>query len=149
MPSVHEIHEAPGNMSTASENYLEVIFELSMTGQPVRSVDVAKLMGVSKASVNKAIGVLRGAGMVEQELYGSIQLTPEGLQRAKEVAQRHGTIKRFLTEVLGIDEATAEGDACRMEHVVTETTMRAWSKYVERELSDSKTEKKQERSRTT
>lgn len=135
MSSSHEIHEAPGNISTASENYLEVIYELSQAGNPVRSVEVAKRMGVSKASVNKAIGVLRGVGLVEQELYGSIELTPEGLERAKEVMQRHQTIKRFLIEILGIDEQTADDDACRMEHVVSEKTMRAWSDYVSKELS--------------
>ncbi len=72
-------------ISTSSENYLEAIFHLSQGGNPVRSVDVAERIGVSKASVNKAISVLRQAGMVEQELYGTIILTPLGSSRAKEV----------------------------------------------------------------
>jgi len=138
MSSSHEIHEIPSNISMSSENYLEVIYDLAREGCPVRSVDVAKRMGVSKASVNKAVGVLREAGLVEQELYGSIELTADGLKQAKEVTNRHLTIRRFLTEILGVDEETADNDACRMEHVVSEKTMHAWAEYVKKAIDMSK-----------
>lgn len=121
------------HISTSSENYLEVIYDLSRSG-PVRSVDVATRMHVSKASVNKAIGVLRQAGLVDQQLYGAITLTNEGYERAREVERRHSTIKKFLVDVLGVDEKIADEDACRMEHVVSETTMRRWADYIENVL---------------
>lgn len=123
-------------ISTSSENYLEVIYELSDEGKGVRSVDVAKQMQVSKASVNKAVGVLRDAGMADQQLYGTITLTEQGYQRAKEVARRHWTIKRFLMKVLEVDEETANNDACGMEHVISDVTMRRWTDYIERVLKD-------------
>lgn len=128
------------DITVSSENYLEVIYELATRGRPVRSVEVAKEMDVSKASVNKAIGVLRDAGYVEQELYGSIELTPKGVGRAKEVMLRHQVLKRFLIEALGVDEVTADDDACRMEHVISEQTMGKWIKHVEKhmDLSDLK-----------
>lgn len=128
----HQIKES--DISTSSENYLEVIYELSQKGNSVKSVEVAKRMDVSKASVNKAIGVLRNAGMVEQQLYGSIMLTEQGVERAKEVAYRHQTIKKFLINILGVDETTADEDACRMEHVVSEKTMKLWTRYLDNKL---------------
>ena len=121
-------------ISTSSENYLEAIFHLSQGGNPVRSVDVAERIGVSKASVNKAISVLRQAGMVEQELYGTIILTPLGSSRAKEVVRRHMLLKRFLTEVLGVCAEVADEDACRMEHVISEETISRLIDHMERIL---------------
>ena len=126
------------DITVSSENYLEVIYELARDGKPVRSVEVAKEMDVSKASVNKAIGVLRDAGYVEQELYGSIQLTPLGTARAKEVMLRHQVVKRFLIVALGVDELTADEDACRMEHVISKQTMDKWMDHIAKhvDLSD-------------
>ena len=129
------------SISTASENYLEVIYELSKDGRGVRSVDVAKQLQVSKASVNKAVGVLRQAGMVDQQLYGVISLTQQGLERAKEVDRRHRTIKYFLTDILHVDEETADDDACRMEHVVSDITMKRWTDYIERVLESGEAQR--------
>jgi len=123
-------------ISTSSENYLETIYNLSKEAGAVRSIDVANCIGVSKASVNKAISILREAGMVEQELYGSITLTPLGKARAKEVFRRHCTLKRFLIRILGVQEEVAEKDACRMEHVISEETMRLWTDYLEEQLGN-------------
>lgn len=117
-------------LSTASENYLEVIFDLAKSGASVRSVDVATRMNVSKASVNKAIGILKDAGMVDQQYYGMITLTPLGKTCAQAVDTRHKVIKRFLIEVLGVDNETADQDACKMEHVVSEQTIERWKAYM-------------------
>lgn len=118
------------DITVSSENYLEVIYDLAAEGKSVRSVDVAKEMDVSKASVNKAVGVLRDAGYVTQQLYGSIELTPSGRARAKEVMLRHQVIKRFLIQILGVNEVQADEDACRMEHVVSEETMARWTEFM-------------------
>ena len=121
-------------ISTSSENYLETIYTLSKDGAPVRSVDVSARLGVSKASVNKAVSVLREAGMVEQELYGSILLTEMGRARAREVFHRHCMLKTFLTDVLGVQDEIAEDDACRMEHVVSDDTMVLLTNYLQQLL---------------
>lgn len=123
-------------ISTSSENYLEVIYNLSKDTGSVRSIDVANSLGVSKASVNKAVSILKEAGMVEQELYGAITLTPLGESKAREVFHRHCTIKRFLVNILGVPEDVAEEDACRMEHVISAETMQLLTGYLERQLGD-------------
>ena len=110
-------------ISAASQDYLEVLLELSEEEHSVRSIDVAKRIGVSRASVNKAIGVLKESGFVEQEKYSEITLTGEGIRAAKAVLKRHSTLKQFLTEVLHVSEEIAENDACRMEHVISLETL--------------------------
>ena len=116
----------------ASENYLEAILKLEDENQQVRSIDVATELRVSRPSVNKALGVLKKAGMVEQQPYGQISLTMEGRKKASEVMRRHQTLKRFLIKVLGVDEETADNDACRMEHVVSAQTMSKLTDYFEK-----------------
>ncbi len=120
-------------LSPSSEDYLEAIHQLLKEEPHVHSVQVAQRLKVSKPSVNKAMGVLKEAGLVEQEPYGTLWLTEEGERIARQVAFRHSTLKHFLTDVLGIDEATAETDACRMEHVISNTTLVKWVEYMARQ----------------
>ena len=120
-------------LSPSSEDYLEAIHQLLKEEPHVHSVQVAQRLKVSKPSVNKAMGVLKEAGLVEQEPYGTLWLTEEGERIARQVAFRPSTLKHFLTDVLGIDEATAETDACRMEHVISNTTLAKWVEYMARQ----------------
>jgi DtxR family transcriptional regulator, Mn-dependent transcriptional regulator len=122
-------------LTPSSEDYLETILELSGKNEAVRSVDIALHLHVSKASVNKAMGILREAGLIDQAFYGMIHLTALGSRRAAEILDRHTMLKRFLVEILEIDEATAELDACRMEHVISDTTRVRWLNYLRRVLS--------------
>lgn len=119
------------NLREASENYLEAILKLEDSAKSVRSIDVASELQVSRPSVNKALGVLKKAGMVEQQPYGRISLTAEGRARAAEVARRHAVLKDFLVDVLRVDEETADFDACKMEHVISEQTMKKLADYFE------------------
>ena len=104
----------------SGENYLELILDIYREQGEVRSVDIARRLVVSRASVSKALGVLREAGMVEPAYYGKVVLTEEGMQRAAEVRGRHELLCRYLVDVLGVSREIAEADVCRMEHVVSE-----------------------------
>ena len=107
----------------SGENYLETILLLEMRNGTVRAVDIANELGYSKPSVTRAMGVRKKAGLVDQELYGTIQLTEAGRKRANEIYDRHVLIKEFLMTVLSLDARTAETDACRIEHIVSQTTI--------------------------
>ena len=110
-------------LQESGENYLETILLLEMRNGTVRAVDIANELGYSKPSVTRAMGVLKKAGLVDQELYGTIQLTEAGRKRANEIYDRHVLIKEFLMTVLSLDARTAETDACRIEHIVSQTTI--------------------------
>ncbi len=113
------------------EDYLETIAMLGgTTGVSVRSVDVATKMGVSKASVNKAVSVLKEKKLVDQPYYGDITLTKEGYEYALSVQKRHTMLFSFLTKALGIDEGQAEKEACLMEHAISDESFVKWSAYI-------------------
>lgn len=126
----------PNSLTMAGEDYLESIYRLmteqSEDAHAVRSVDVAEQLGVSKASVNKALAYLRESGMIEQARYGRVTLTEQGEVYARDVWLRHRTLRAFLTQELGVDEETADEEACLMEHNLSEDTMRRWCEYMER-----------------
>ena len=107
----------------SGENYLETILLLEMRNGTVRAVDIANELGYSKPSVTRAMGVLKKAGYVDQESYGTIHLTEAGRKRANEVYDRHVLIKEFLMTILSLDADTAETDACRIEHIVSPLTV--------------------------
>lgn len=119
-------------VSMSHEDYLEAIAMLGGTLETsVRSVDVAKQMGVSKASVNKAIGLLKEKGYVEQPYYGDITFTELGYNYAKAVYKRHRYLKTFLSKALGIAEDVAEDEACLMEHAISDDSFEKWVAYID------------------
>ena len=118
------------DISASLEDYLEMIFILHRKGGEVRVTDIASSLKVSKPSVNRAVGALKEAGLLEHEFYGTIALTPEGETRAAQVLRRHRMIRHFLHHTLGVPEEIAEEDACRMEHVISAESFAAIKAYV-------------------
>lgn len=118
-------------MSKSHEDYLEAIVVLGGTTEsPIRSVDVATKMGVSKASVNKAVNALKEKGLVDQPYYSDITLTDAGYEYGRSVLDRHHLLFTFLTKVLGIPEETADEEACMMEHAISDESFKKWTAYI-------------------
>lgn len=119
-------------ISTSSEDYLEAIVMLGGTRDAhVRAVDIAEKLGVSKASVSKAISVLKAKGYVSQPYYGDITLTEEGEAYGRKVLKRHETLTLFLSKAVGIDPAIAEEEACKMEHAISDESFEKWLVFIE------------------
>ena len=108
----------------SAENYLETILMLSQRGTDVRSIDIANELDFSKPSVSIAMKNLRENGYIEMDKDGLITLTDAGMQIASKMLQRHRTLTRFLVS-LGVEPETAEEDACKMEHDISDQTFRA------------------------
>ena len=124
------------HLTVANEDYLECIVRLEdegVQGEGVRSVDIAQQLNVSKASVNKAVTVLKEQGLVEQSHYGKVLLTPQGREVGSAVWYRHRLIRTFLVQELGVDFDRADAEACMMEHALSEDTMGRWLSYLERQ----------------
>lgn len=117
-------------ISASSQDYLEAILELAKENNTIRSIDISEKLGVSRASVNRAIGVLKDAGYAIQQRYSNISLTPEGVNAALSVRDRHSTLKLFLTEILKVSDQTAEEDACKMEHSVSVETLEKLKEFM-------------------
>ena len=120
-------------VSMSHEDYLEAIVMLGgTTEKSVRSVDIANQMNVSKASVNKAIGLLKEKGLAEQPYYGDVTLTEEGYEYAQAVFKRHRYLTAFLSKAIGIPDDVAEEEACLMEHAISDDSFDKWVAYIEK-----------------
>lgn len=106
----------------SGENYLETILLLQKKEGSARVTDIACALDYTKASVSRAIAILRENGFVRSSKEGTISLTPLGEKTAKSIYDRHTTITLFLTDCLGVNREVAEQDACRMEHVLSDET---------------------------
>ncbi len=105
----------------SGEDYLEAILILQkqMGESAVRSVDLARHMGFSKPSISHAVGVLRDGGFLTMDKDSFLHLTVEGRKIAERIYERHRFFTQWLIDA-GIDPETAEQDACRMEHTVSQ-----------------------------
>ena len=116
-------------LQESGEMYLETIYVLSKNSSAVRSVDVAEHMGYSKPSVSRAMGILKQGGYVVADENGFLSLTEAGLAAANKIFQRHTVLTRLLT-AMGVSEATAAEDACKIEHVISDETFEAIKKHI-------------------
>ena len=91
-------------LSSAAMRYLLVIYELSDGGKPVRSVDIARALEVSPASVVHMMGVLAGEGLVLKRHYGQVQLTAEGIRASNQLYTKCTILESFLLQELDVDE---------------------------------------------
>ena len=106
-------------LHASGEDYLEAILVLHKKMGMVRSVDVARHMEVSKPSVCHAVATLRDGGFLTMDSDYFLHLTDVGREVAEQIYEKHG----FFTERLiaaGVDPETAEKDACRIEHVISD-----------------------------
>lgn len=118
-------------LTFAMENYLEAIYELSGGNSGVRVSDISKKMGVTKASVNSAMSTLASKGLVINEKYKEVFLTAAGLELAKLTSEKHSIILEFFTKVLKIDAKIADEDACNIEHVISNDSIRAMHEFLQ------------------
>lgn len=119
-------------MTQSLEDYLETVYMLIADGRPAQVRDVAKNLSVKMPSVVKAIHELKRLGLVTQEPYASIELTEKGRRVARHVLDRHTLIRSFLVK-LGVEEKTADRDACLMEHILSAETLDKIKTFTERQ----------------
>ena len=116
------------NSNQSGEDYLETILLLSGKQDEVHRIDVARAAGVSQPAVQKAVKLLISRGYVTTDGM-HIRLTESGRRYAESVYERHCTISAFL-RLLGVPEAVADGDACKMEHIVSPETYSAMRDFI-------------------
>ena len=106
-------------ITPSGEDYLETILVLQKKLGMVRSVDVARHMEVSKPSVCHAVATLRDGGFLTMDEDHFLHLTDVGREVAERTYEKHCFFTEMLIEA-GVDQETAEADACRMEHAISE-----------------------------
>lgn len=112
----------------SEEDYLESILMLSRNQEVVHRIDVAKRMNVSQAAVNKAVKLLCEKEYVYED-GKHLYLSPEGKVYAEAVYEKHCIIRDFLIQN-GVSAPSAEEDACRMEHLISDETFEMMKKLL-------------------
>jgi DtxR family manganese transport transcriptional regulator len=113
------------------EDYVELVADLIDENGEARSVDIAKHLGVTGATVNKMVARLKQMSLVNTEPYRSVFLTEEGRRMAEASRARHHIVVALLRAV-GVDEATAWADAEGMEHRCSPETLAAFEAFVKK-----------------
>ena len=114
----------------SGEMYLEAILVLSRKSSFVRSVDVSEYLQYSKPSVSRAMGIMRKEDYIHMDKDGAITLTQTGLALAEKILERHTVLSRLLM-TLGVRQETAEADACKMEHAISDESFQAIKRFTE------------------
>ena len=114
----------------AGKEYLKTILALEQKNGSVRSLDVARTLRVTKSSVSKAMKHLREGGYLTMDADKRICLTKTGREAAEQAADTHHILKACLI-AMGIDPATAEQDACKMEHAISRETLEQIQLFIE------------------
>ena len=115
----------------SQEDYLEKILQISRVKENVHAIDVARELSYSKPSVSVAMNKLKALGYIEINDKDEITLTPEGLAIAEKTLEKHESLTSLLIN-LGVSEETAEEDACRIEHDLSDETWDAIKRHVDK-----------------
>ena len=118
------------NIYESAEDYLEAILMLYQEKGYSKSVDIAARLGVTKPSVSFAMKRLRENGYITMDEESLITLTEKGDAIAQRILERHRLLTAFFCS-LGVDQATAREDACRVEHDISEETFQALRRHVQ------------------
>lgn len=106
-------------LSARSEDYLKTIYKLESERKVVRVKDLAQTLGVRSPTVVGVLSGLKDSGLVEQEHYGYISLTPAGEELARSLVLNEDLLKSFFLEILNLEPEEADVNACSIEHYIT------------------------------
>ena len=118
-------------LGESKEDYLEAMYILKRQKGYVRNFLLCNYLNYSKASVSVVIRGLVAEGYVIKDEPGYVELTAEGKKIAKKVYARHLLLKEFL-ELIGVSPETANHDACRMEHTISEESFQKIQELVKK-----------------
>ena len=119
-----------GTITKSSEDYLEAILAIRRERGFCRNVDIAERLGVSKASVTKALGNLARRGLAEV-VDRDVRLTAAGELLVEETLAKHRFFERMLLDA-GVDTEVASEEACRMEHCISADSFEKLSSHLGR-----------------
>lgn len=119
-------------MKESREDYLETILILNKKSPgDVRPVDVANHLGITKPSVTRAMTELEKDGHIIRNEKGRLLLTEAGKKIAENVYEKHQVITKLFSKCANVSEETAESDACKVEHVISEETFQGIKSYLD------------------
>lgn len=119
-------------LTASLENYMEQIYALQQEHDVVRVTDVANALNHSKPSVNRAINTLMAEGFLIHEHYGTLELTDKGVKVAENIHENYRILMKFLVDLIGVEEETANKESRLMAHVISKETRKKLKKHMKK-----------------
>ncbi|WGY02817.1 MULTISPECIES: metal-dependent transcriptional regulator [unclassified Nocardioides] len=107
-----------------TEMYLRTIYELIEEGIVPLRARIAERLHQSGPTVSQTVARMERDGLLTVEGDRHLELTDEGTRLATRVMRKHRLAERLLTDVIGLDWELVHEEACRWEHVMSETVER-------------------------
>ena len=117
----------------SGEDYLEAILMVSERKDEVHAKDIVDELGFSKPSVSIALKKLKEQGYLTIDEMNHLHLTEKGLEIATNIYERH-RILTLILESIGVSKQTAEDDACKIEHDLSEESWTQIKNYYTEKL---------------
>ncbi len=121
-------------ISKALEEYLKTMYVINKQNGKIRVTDIAEKMNCTKASVNKAVKILKENDLINYEIYKNIELTKSGEELAKKILEAYDIVLLFFKDVLNLDEKEAKNEAEKVKLVMNDETINKLAKYVHKVL---------------
>lgn len=121
--------QTKAHTSQSQDDYLEAILVITKENGFCRSIDLANHLGYATSSVSIAVGKMIKAALIRRGRAGELLLTEEGRQIAESVYEKHLFFTEWLVSI-GVSKKTAEEDACRLEHAISDTSFRTLKKHI-------------------
>lgn len=115
-------------LGESAEDYLESILILSKELEYVRAIDICSYFGYARATVSVFLKQLKSNDYVEIDDHNHITLTAAGEEIANRIYERHRFLTKFFVSI-GVPEAIAATDACKVEHQVSNETFSALKEH--------------------
>ena len=116
-------------LSESLEDYLEAIYNEILKKNEAKVTDISNILNVKKASVTGALISLKNKGLINYEPYSAITLTKLGEKLAADIIQKHKVMSEFLENILNLPKDEAIENACKMEHIMSETMFNRMTKF--------------------
>ena len=112
-------HFDENEITHSAAHHLMAVHELRQRHGYARVSDIAQHLKITKGSVSSAMKHLKERGYIQEDHNRFLELTEHGLQVVWETEATRFTVKKFLSDALGMDEDDAMIDACKVEHLIS------------------------------
>ena len=121
--------------SPTAERYLEAIYYIEHEGEVARPGRLAEWLGVSAPTATVSLQRLVRDGWVRMGTDHAVELTEAGAAAAAAIVGRHRIVERWLTDVLGLDWATADAEAAELAHGLSELVLNRLDEHLGRPVT--------------
>lgn len=116
-------------LSSSLEDYLEALYLIYKRNNTVKAVDIARALGVSRASTTEALKKLADKNLINYGRYDAISITRQGILAAEDVIKKHNSLSDFFEKVLGTKHDEAQEIACKIEHIISKDMLLRIEKF--------------------